>query len=449
MSLAQEGVSAGRSGILWPSPRGFPMQAIDTLIRARWIVPVEPDARVLEGHALAVHNGRVVALEPADEALRRFAPSVLVDRSEHALLPGLVDARARPALDPAGPHVLGADPAQFRDATELGISNLLRSGTTCFANDSPWPDLAARCASERRVRACVGLPIATPGSGWAQGPDEYIERGMRLRDEYRADPLVSTRFAAPALDELDERVWQRLRRLADELEITVAMPVHRSAGEVERSLARHGARPLARLERLGLVSPLLTAVHLTCCGDPDIDLLAAAGASVVHCPSADLVAGHGVCPLPRLLGRGVRTALGTDLGMNGDLDLFGEAGLALLLAAGVTGAPSHVIAADLLRMATLDGARALGLGEQIGSLVPGKWADLCCVSVRRPDTCEPGHLIATLVSGGRARTVTDVWVAGRALVADGRLLGVDEAEIEARAEAWGRRGRESSGGSEN
>ncbi len=390
------------------------MQAIDTLIRARWIVPVEPDARVLEGHALAVHNGRVVALEPADELLRRFAPTALVDRPDHVLLPGFVDARAQPAAAPWRPRSLLAEPAQLRDATELGISNLVRSGTTCYADDAAWPDVAARCASERRVRACVGLPIAMAASGWAQGPDEYIERGMRLRDEYRGDPLVSTRFAAPALDELDEGVWQRLRRLADELEMAVAMPVHRSAREIEHSVAAHGARPLARLDRLGLVSPQLTALHLTVCGDPDLDLLAAAGASVVHCPGADLLAGHGVGPLPRLLGRGVRTALGTDVGANSDLDLLREAGLALLLAAGVTGTPSNVIAADLLRIATLEGARTLGLGEQIGSLVPGKWADLCCVRLQRSGSVEPAELATILVSGARTRTISDVWVAGRA-----------------------------------
>jgi 5-methylthioadenosine/S-adenosylhomocysteine deaminase len=425
------------------------MQTIDTLIRARWIVPVEPDARVLEGHALAVHNGRVVALEPTDELLRRFMPTALVDRPDHVLLPGFVDARAQPAAAPWRPRSMLAEPAQVRDATELGISNLLRSGTTCYADDATWPDVAARCASERRVRACVGLPVAMDASGWAQGPDEYIERGMRLRDEYRGDPLVSTRFAAPALDELDEPVWQRLRRLADELEIAVAMPVHRSVREIERSVAAHGARPLARLDRLGLVSPQLTALHLTHCGDPDLDLLAAAGASVVHCPSADLFAGHGVCALPRLLGRGVRTALGTDVGANADLDLLREAGLALLLAAGVTGTPSNVIAADLLRIATLEGARTLGLGEQIGSLVPGKWADVCCMRLQHSGSCEPGELATVLVSGARARTISDVWVAGRALVADGQLLGVDEAEIEARNAAWRRRARELAAGPES
>lgn len=419
------------------------MQAIDTLIRARWIVPVEPDARVLEEHALAVHNGRVVALEPAVDLLRRFVPATLIERPEHVLMPGIVDARAQPAAAAAWrPHATLAEPARLRDATELGIARLLRSGTTCYADDTAWPDVAARCAAERRVRACIGLPVTSTASGWAQAPDEYIARGMQLRDEYRGDSLVSTRFAAPLLDELDENVWRRLRRLADELEMAVAMPVHRSATEIERSVATHGARPLARLDRLGLVSPQLTALHLTHGGDPDLDLLAAAGASVVHCPGADLQAGYGVAPLPRLLGRGVRTALGTDVGANADLDLLREADLALLLAAGVTGAPSNVIAADLLRIATLEGARTLGLGEQTGSLLPGKWADLCCVRLQRPGPYGPDQVASALVSGGRGRAVEDVWVAGRALVAGGRLIGVDEAEIEARAEAWGRRDRD-------
>ena len=214
----------------------------------------------------------------------------------------------------------------------------------------------------------------------------------------------------------------RVRRLADELEIPVALPVHESTWEVAESLARHGARPLDRLVRLGFASPLLVAVHGTYLSPADIDALAACGAAVVHCPESNLKLGSGVCPAADLLGRGVRVALGTDgAASNNDLDVLSEMRTAGLLAAGVSARPGALVARDLLRMATLEGARVLGLGDSTGSLVAGKWADLCCVNLRTAGSWPVHDVEAALVYACSSRQVTDTWVAGRRVFAAGSL----------------------------
>ena len=169
----------------------------------------------------------------------------------------------------------------------------------------------------------------------------------------------------------------------------------------------------------------------------DLDTLVECGASVVHCPESNLKLGAGVCPLPDLLGRGVRVALGTDgAASNNDLDVLGEARTAGLLASGVTAAPGSLVAADLLRMATLEGARVLGLGDVTGSLVPGKWADLCCMDLRSPRSWPVSDIAAAVIYAASSRQVTDTWVAGRRLLADGSLIYLDEDAVLERAESW-------------
>jgi 5-methylthioadenosine/S-adenosylhomocysteine deaminase len=263
---------------------------------------------------------------------------------------------------------------------------------------------------------------------------------MGLRDMYKGDPLVNTHFAPHAPYSVSDATLARVRRLADELDLPVALHLHETAWEIAQSEQKFGLRPLARLKALGLASPQLVAVHMTQVVAEDIDTLAEYGASVVHCPESNLKLGAGACPLPSLLGRGIRVALGTDgAASNNDLDVLGEARTAGLIASGVTGAPGSLIAADLLRMATLEGARILGLGEVTGSLVPGKWADLCCIDLRHPGSWPVSDVPAAVIYSGSSRQVTDTWVAGRRLLADGTLIYLDEAAAMDRADSWRRR----------
>jgi 5-methylthioadenosine/S-adenosylhomocysteine deaminase len=332
------------------------------------------------------------------------------------------------------------DPEYVRDGTELAIAEMLRAGVTCFADMHLWPEVVARTAAELHVRASIGLVAVDAPTRWAGNADEYIEKGLALRDEYRGDPLVSTYFAPHAPYTLEDATLLRIRRLADELEVPVATHLHESTWELEQSVARHGVRPLERLAQLGLVSPLLVAVHMTHLHAGELDLLATAGVGVVHCPQSNLKLGNGVCPAASMVSRGIRVGLGTDgAASNNDLDVLSEMQTAALLAAGVSGRPGSLVARDVLRMATLEGARLLGLGDATGSLTPGKWADLCCIDLRAPGSWPVHDVTTTLVHACSSRQVTDTWVAGRHLHADGTLRYLDEAAVLERADAWRQR----------
>ena len=431
------------------------MEPVDTLVTARWVVPVEPAGCVLEDHAVALRGGRIVAVLPTAEARRRFDPGEVIERPDHVLLPGLVNAHTHAAMVllrgraenlPLGRWLRSTvwplerrwvDPEYVRDGTTLAIAEMLRAGITCFADMHLWPDVVARTAAAAHMRASVGLIVTESATRWAAAADEYIDRGMHLRDEYKGDPLISTHFAPHAPYSVSDATLARVRRLADELDLPVAMHLHETAWEVEQSVQAHGRRPLARLAALGLASPQLVAIHMTQASPEDLDLLAESGASVVHCPESNLKLGSGVCPVARLLGRGVRVALGTDgAASNNDLDLLAEARIAGLVSSGVAATPGDLVATDLLRMATLEGARVLGLGEVTGSIEPGKWADLCCIDLRAARSWPVHDPVTAVIYAASAQQVSDTWVAGRQLLADGHLRYMDEAAVLERAEAW-------------
>jgi 5-methylthioadenosine/S-adenosylhomocysteine deaminase len=275
---------------------------------------------------------------------------------------------------------------------------------------------------------------------WARTTEEYFSKGLAVHDQYRDHPLVHLTFAPHAPYTVSDSTLRHLRLLADELDLPVHMHVHEGKSEVEQSLAACGKRPLARLEALGLLSSLFIGVHATELSPEDIGLLAERNATVVHCPESNLKLANGFCPVSRLVAAGVNVAIGTDgAASNNDLDMLGEARTAALLAKGVSGDASALPAHEALEMATLNGARALGLDTEIGSILPGKWADLVCVNLRNPATEPVHHVVSQLIYSASAQQVTDVWVAGRQVLEAGRPTLLDEAAIMARASAWGER----------
>ena len=431
------------------------MEKVDTLIKTRWVAPVAPASGVLPDHAVAIRQGRIVDLLPSAAALARYDAAEIVDRPGHLLIPGLVNAHTHAAMtllrgladdltlmDWLQHHIWPAErrwmSAEFVEhGTELAMAEMLLGGTTTFNDMYFFPEVVARAAARVGMRACVGMILIKFPTVWAGDPAEYLRKGLALRDEYKGHPLVSTAFAPHAPYTVDDEYLVKIRRLADELEVPVHTHVHETADEVLGSVVDCGARPLARLDRLGLVSPMLMAVHMTQLEDAEIERVAAAGASVVHCPESNLKLASGFCPVAKLLAAGVNVCLGTDgAASNNDLDMLGEMRTAALLAKGVAGRADAVTAGQALEMATLNGARALGLADEIGSIEVGKWADLCCVDLERPATWPVYDPVAQLVYATSRDQVEDVWVAGRRMVSDGRLVRMDEAAIIARAGAW-------------
>jgi 5-methylthioadenosine/S-adenosylhomocysteine deaminase len=432
------------------------MESIDTLVVARWIAPVEP-AAILPRHAVAIRAGRIVAVLPEAEARARFQATEIVERPDHVVTPGLVDACTNVAatlfrgLDDGLNGAAGRArlrslertwlrPESARDAANLAIAELVAAGTTCFGDTGSYPDIVAAAAVDTGLRAAVGLPIEDAATPWAADANEHFDRGLRLHDEFREHPRVATTFVAGAVTALSDATLQRLKVLVDQLDASFVVPLHESADAIAACRREHGATPLARLERLGLANATLTALHGTRFG---VDEVAAAGRArlrLVHLPTADLAAGYGVAPVAALAEAGVEVGVGTGTGAASyGFDLLREARLAALLASGTSGDPTAVSATATLRLATLGGAAALGLEDAIGSLAPGKWADLTCFMLESLAVTPHDEPLAALVHAGGRESVTDVWVAGRRVHGDGAAARLDSKDVARRAVDWRRR----------
>jgi len=430
-------------------------QSIDLLIEPRWLVPVEPHGVVLERHAVAVDGDRIVAVLPAAEARARYAAREHVSLGEHALIPGLVNAHThnpmtlmrgladdlplmrwlREHIWPAEAKAIG--PEFVRDGVELAVAEMLRGGTTCCNENYFFPDVQAATYRRCGFRAMVGLPLIEFPSAWAQSRDEYFDKGLAVHDEFRDEPLLGTSLAPHAPYTVANESFERVRVLADQLDLPVHLHLHETAHEVDESRREHGARPFARMQALGLVNDHLIAVHMTQLTDAEIAACAEAGASVVHCPESNLKLASGFCPAEKLRRAGVNLAIGTDgCASNNDLDLFGEMRTAALLAKALANDASAFDAASVLRAATLNGARALGWNERIGSIEPGKQADLVAVRLDEIETQPMYGVISQLVYAAGRHQVSDVWIAGRRKLRERALPDLDLAELRDKAQRW-------------
>lgn len=432
------------------------MESIDTLVVARWIAPVEP-AAVLHRHALAIRNGRIVAVLPEAEAVARFAARETVRREHHVVTPGLVDACVDVTRTPfrgletglapdarearlAALELAWLGPEAVRDAASLAIAEMTAAGTTCFGDTSLYPDVVATTAIDAGIRAAVGLPIADRATAWAADAGEHFDRSLALHDEFRDHPLVSTVFVARSVAALDDRTLQRLKVLVDQLDMPFLVPLHESIDAIATCRREHGVSPRTRLERLGLANASLAAAHATHFGADDVAAAASAALRIVHTPTFDLDRGHGIAPVGALLEAGVEIAVATgrDPPTYG-YDLLAQARLAALLAAGTRGDAAAVRPDAALRMATLGGAAALGLDDEIGTLAPGKWADLACFDLARLPATPFDDPVAALVHAGGRDFATDTWIAGRHAHGAGATGRFDAAELARRATEWRRR----------
>jgi 5-methylthioadenosine/S-adenosylhomocysteine deaminase len=323
------------------------------------------------------------------------------------------------------------------DGTRLAVAEMLAGGITCFADMYYYPEIVGEVAVETGIRVVLGMIVLETPTAWAANADEYLRKGLEIHDRFRSEVLVTAAFAPHAPYTVADTTLAHIRRLADELDVPVHMHVHETAAEVAAAVARGGRRPLARLDALGLVNPSLMAVHATQLEAAEIDLLATAGASVVHCPRSNLKLASGLCPVAKLGQAGVNVALGTDgAASNNRLDLWAELQTAALLAKYAAGDAAVLPPAEALAMATINGARALNLAAEIGSLVAGKAADLICVDLSGVEHTPLVDPLSQLVYAASRHDVTDVWVGGEHLVERGGLVRVDVPGVIAAADRW-------------
>ncbi|MGD8408202.1 MAG: TRZ/ATZ family hydrolase [Thiohalophilus sp.] len=431
---------------------------IDLLLFARWILPIEPQGLLLEDHAIAIHDGRIEALLPADEARQRYQADTVQQFDDHILLPGLINLHGHaamtlmrgladdlPLMEWLQQHIWPAEQQwvgkEFvHDGSLLACAEMLRGGTTCFNDMYFFPEDTVRAVEQAGMRACVGLIMIDFPTAWAQDADEYLSKGIALHDQLRGNSLIHTAFAPHAPYTVSDEPLQRIRTYAEELDIPIHMHVHETAHEVQESFDKTGKRPLQRLADLDLLNPHLLAVHMTQLTGDEIALLAETGVHVVHCPESNLKLASGFCPAHELDKAGVNLCLGTDgAASNNDLDMFSEMRSAALLGKAVAGEASALPAETVLRMATINGARALGLEQEIGSLEPGKSADIIAVDLGDLETQPVYHPASQLIYAAGRDQVTDVWVAGRHLLKQRELTTLDPDTLLTRAREWQQR----------
>jgi 5-methylthioadenosine/S-adenosylhomocysteine deaminase len=430
-------------------------QTVDLLIEARWVVPVEPHNVVLEHHAVAIHGERIVAVLPIAEARTTYAPRERVELGEHVLIPGLINTHTHNPMTlmrgladdlplmvwlqqhiwPVEAKVIG--PEFVRDGVELAVAEMIRGGTTCANENYFFPDTIGATYRKLGFRAMVGLPVIEFPSAWAKTQDEYFERAGETHDAFRNEALISTAFAPHAPYTVSDESFERIRVLADQLDIPVHLHLHETAHEVEEERKKSGLRPFQRLQKLGLVNDRLIAVHMTQLTDGEIAACAEAGVSVVHCPESNLKLASGFCPAEKVRKAGVNLAIGTDgCASNNDLDMFGEMRTAALLAKAVAEDAAAFDAGFALRTATINAAKALGMEEQIGSIETGKQADLAAIRLSDLETQPLFHIVSQLVYATGRHQVSDVWIAGKRKLAERELVDMDTADILARTHAW-------------
>jgi 5-methylthioadenosine/S-adenosylhomocysteine deaminase len=428
---------------------------VDTLIHARWIIPVEPESVTYEHHTLVIDSGKIIDLLPTDLAKQKYQGTTTENLENHALLPGLINSHTHaamtlmrgiaddlPLMDWLQNHIWPLEQkwmseAFVKDGTDLAIAEMILGGTTCFNDMYFFPEITAGQAIHHGIRAKVGLIVIDFPSVWAENSDEYIEKGLALHEQLRLSDLCSTAFAPHAPYTVSDGPLQKIRTLADELELPIHIHVHETLHEVEQAQAQTGQRPLQRLQELGLLNPSLIAVHMTQLTDEEISLFAESGAHIVHCPESNLKLASGFCPVSRSLAAGINVALGTDgAASNNDLDMFGEMRTAALLGKAVAGDASAIPAMTALRMATINGAKALGLDACCGSLSVGKSADVIAIDLSNLETQPLYCPVSQIVYAASRQQVTDVWIAGKRLLKQRQLTTIHLEDLKARISAW-------------
>lgn len=428
---------------------------IDLLIEPRWIIPIEPSGQVLEQHAIAVSKGLISAILPQSEARARLQPKRRYDLADHVVIPGLVNLHTHAAMTLM--RGLADDlplmqwlqsyiwPAEARhvsdrfvyDGTLLACAEMLKSGITCFNDMYFFPEAAARAVLQSGMRAALGIIVIDFPTAYAAHALDYLAKGLATRDELWEEPRLAFCLAPHAPYTLNDKTLAQVVTYSAQLDLPIHIHLQETEDEIRDSRKRFNLRPLARLWELGVVSPHLIAVHAVHLTGEEIRLLAEQGCHIAHCPSSNLKLASGIAPVAELLSRGVNVGLGTDsAASNNRLDLFEEMRLAALLAKAASRSAEALSAHQALRMATLNSAIALGLEQRIGTVEPGKAADLIAVDLSSLCLAPCYDPASHLVYCASRNEVSHVWVEGKPVVEEGKLTTLDETELLTIASAW-------------
>lgn len=418
------------------------------------MIPVAPRNVILSDAAVVLNGARIVEILPIQSARAKYRAERTIQLPRHVLIPGLINLHTHAAMTlmrgladdlalmpwlqehiwPAEKHCVSE--AFARDGTLLACAEMLKGGTTCFNDMYFFPQAAAAAVDRAGMRACLGLVLLDSPTPYAADADDYLGKGLEARDQLRHHPRLTTSLAPHAPYTVSDRSLLKILTFAEQLDLNIHIHLHETADEVVRSEAECGMRPLQRLISLGLLGPNMLASHCVHVNAAEIAQLSAHACHVAHCPTSNLKLGSGIAPVPQMLAQGVHVGLGTDgAASNNRLDMFAEMRLAALLAKG-SGDAACLPAQQALEMATLNGARALGLADQIGSIEAGKKADLTAVDISAIEMQPCFDPLSHLVYVAGREHVTHTWVEGELLYQDGVHLTIQQDELQEIVAKW-------------
>ena len=428
---------------------------VDTVIEASWIIPVEPAELVLENHAIAIDKGVIQAILPVSDMSLQFSPEEHIVLGQHVLIPGLINLHTHaamtlmrgladdlPLMEWLNNHIWPAEVKHVNadfvlDGTKLACAEMLKGGTTCFNDMYFFPEASAKAVLTAGIRGVIGMIAIDFSTAYANDTEDYLAKGLAMRDEYRHHPLLSFCFAPHAPYTVNDKALTDILTYAEQLDLPIQIHLHETEAEIKHSLENFNMRPIERLHQLGLLSPGLIGVHMIHLTKKEIELIENQGCSVAHCPSSNLKLASGLAPVSTLIKEGITVGLGTDgAASNNRLDMFEEMRLAALLAKVQSNKAEELPAYQALKMATLNSAKALGMGDSIGSLVVGKMADITAVNFSKLELSPCYDPVSHLVYSAGREHVSHVWVDGKMLVNEGKLTQLDEQEILARSISW-------------
>ncbi|MDH5480241.1 MAG: TRZ/ATZ family hydrolase [Nitrosomonas sp.] len=428
---------------------------IETLLEARWVIPVDPATTVLNDHAIAIDNGIIKGILPISEVSSHFKPRQTITLNDHALIPGLINLHTHaamslmrgladdlPLMEWLNKHIWPTEAqhvnTQFvADGTLLACAEMIKGGITCFNDMYFFPEACVQATLKAGMRAAIGMIVIDFPTTYASDADDYLAKGLALRDQYHPHPLLSFCFAPHAPYTVNDRTFSNILTYAEQIDAPIHIHLHETQDEINMSIAANSKRPIERLEQLGLLGPNLIAVHMVHLTDHEIKLMHQYGCSIAHCPSSNMKLASGFAPIPSLLDQGINVGMGTDsAASNNRLDMFEEMRLTALLAKAVSGEANTLPAHQALEMATLNGAKALGLGNTTGSLTTGKAADITAIDFSGLNLSPCYDPISHLVYTAGREQVSHVWVNGRMLLQDKQLTTLDTFELQNRAAYW-------------
>ena len=426
----------------------------DSIINAGWLIPILPHKKILAEHSVAITDGKISHILPKERAID-FISKEVFDLPNHALLPGLVNCHGHAAMSLL--RGLADDMAlkpwlenriwpiekkyvseEFvRDGTELAIAEMLLSGTTTFSDMYFFPETVAEVAIASGIRCQISFPILDFPSNWAESAEEYLSKGLAIRDKFKHFNRISTIFGPHSTYTLKENSLSTISTLASELDVGIQIHLHETNQEVLDGLAERGERPIETLFKLGLLGPKTQCVHMTDLNNKDIELLSRTGAQVIHCPESNMKLASGICPISKLLNSGVNVGIGTDgAASNNDLNLFGELKSATLLAQINSMDATALTASEALTLGTLGGAKALGMDKNIGTIEVGKLADLIAVDLHQIEMQPIHDVFSQLIYVNNGSHVTHSWIQGEQIMHERELLKIDQDNLRRRILKW-------------